>query len=315
MTTLERLGQLDIRINAIGHDGLIWYDLEKPGDPEIRFLAEHFPFHPLDLEDTVGRVQLPKLDAYPDYVFVVLHFPLFNTSARITRPSQVAVFAGQDYVVTVHNGELRPLHAFFAECESSPQARAEHMGSGSGFLLYCLFERLVRYGFPMLSKLIGNVDALESRLLDGRASRSLRELAYVRRDILSYRRVIRPQIDVIETMESGEFPFLHLDADVYFGDLADQFRRIWVELEELKEVTEGLQDAHMAVTTEHTNEVVRVLTLFAAVLLPLSLIAGLYGMNVPLPGGSESWTLWVLAGVMVTIAAGLLAVFRRRGLF
>ena len=96
MTVLEHLGERDLRINAIHQDGLTWYDLEDPGDAEIKFLSHNFPFHPLDLEDTVGRVQLPKLDTYESYIFVVLHFPLFDARARITRPNQVAVFAGRD---------------------------------------------------------------------------------------------------------------------------------------------------------------------------------------------------------------------------
>ena len=312
MTVLERLGERDLRINTIHHDGLIWYDLEDPGDAEVQFLSHNFPFHPLDLEDTVGRVQLPKLDTYESYIFVVLHFPLFDARARITRPSQVAVFAGRDYIVTVHRGELRPLTAFFAECENSAQARAEHLGSG--FLFYTLLERLVRYGFPILSRLISNVDALESGVLERRASRTLSDLARVRRDILSYRRVIRPQIEVIEQLERREFSFLRLDTDVYFGDLVDQFRRIWVELEELKEVMEGLQDTQMAVTTEHTNEVVRVLTVFAAVVLPLALIAGLYGMNLQVPGSGEPWMFWAVLGFMAALAGGLVIVFKRRGL-
>lgn len=302
----------DLNIQVVEHNGLMWYDLRHPGTAEMEFLKANFPFHPLDLEDCRSRVQLPKLDEYPSYIFMVLHFPLFDSRQRLTRPSQMAVFAGASYIVTVHSGDLRPLTKLFNDAQVSEEVQHTVMARGSGFLLYTVLGRLVDYCGPILNKLISNVDNVEAQVLD-RAPRVLQELAITRRDILSYRRVVRPQIQVLERLETKEYSFLRVDEDVYFGDLADHMRRLWVELEELKEVSEGLQETHAAVTSQHTNEVTRVLTVFASIMLPLTVITGLYGMNVTLPGGGGVGTFTGVVLGMVLLAGGMLAFFWRRG--
>jgi magnesium transporter len=243
---------------------------------------------------------------------MVLHFPLFDARQRLTRPSQVAVFAGPTYIVSVHSGDLRPLTKLFQDVSASDEIRQSVMGHGSGYLLYTVLDRLVDYCGPILNKLISNVDSVETQVLD-RKGDVLQELAVVRRDILSYRRVVRPQIQVLETLESKEFPFLKLESGVYFGDLADHMRRIWVELEELKEVSEGLQETHAAVTSQHTNEVIRVLTVFASIMLPLTVITGLYGMNVGLPGQSSAFAFLSVVGGMTALTVGMLGFFWKRG--
>jgi len=311
VATIDVTGTQQLNIQVVEHGGLAWYDLRHPGLAEMEYLKNHFPFHPLDLDDCRSRVQLPKLDEYPSYVFMVLHFPLYDARQRLTRPSQVAVFAGPTYIVSVHSGDLRPLTKLFQDALVSAEVRKDAMGHGSGFLLYTLLDRLVDYCGPILNKLISNVDTVESQMLE-RTSGVLQELAVARRDILSYRRVVRPQIQVLETLENKEFPFLKLESGVYFGDQADQMRRIWVELEELKEVSEGLQETHAAVTSEHTNEVIRVLTLFASIMLPLTVITGLYGMNVGLPGQGSMFAFASIVGGMAVLSIGMLAFFWKR---
>jgi magnesium transporter len=305
-------GSQQLNINAIEHEGVTWYDLQRPGTVEMAYLRDNFPFHPLDLEDAVSRVQLPKLDRYPSYIFLVLHFPVFDHRSRLTRPSQVAVFAGASYVVTVHPGELRPLTKLLEDCQQSEEIRREHMSFGTGFMLYQVLARLVDYSMPILNKLIGQVDGLEAMLFDRKSRNLLQDLAFLRRDILSYRRIVRPQIPVIEALESQEFAFLEVSSDVYFGDLADKMRRIWVELEELKEVGEGLQDTHAQLTNQHTNEVIRLLTVFASIMLPLTVVTGFFGMNVALPLAGVSWAYGVILAAMVAISVALVLFLVRR---
>ena len=301
-----------LNVEVVEHNGLTWYDLQQPTLAEMEYLAEHFPFHPLDLDDCRSRVQLPKLDEYPSYIFLVLHFPLFDERMRLTRPSQVALFAGASYVVTVHGGDLRPLTKLFQDCQQSEEIRREAMDYGSGLLLYRILDALVDYCFPILNKLIAQVDSLEVRVLDRGSPGLLRELAFVRRDILSYHRVVRPQILVLESLERKEYTFLKLNLDVYFGDLADHMRRLSSELEDLKEVVEGLHDTHTSVTSQRTNQAIRVLTLFASFLLPMTVVTGFYGMNVQLPGAGSPWLYAPILGGMLVLPAGVLFFFWKR---
>ena len=311
MAVIDATGR-NLNIQVVEHGGLSWYDVRHPTTADMEYLKEQFPFHELDLEDCRSRVQLPKLDEYPSYIFLVLHFPLFDQRMRLTRPSQVAIFAGESYVVTVHQGDLRPLTKLFHDVELHDEARQEAMGFGSGILLYRILDRLVDYCFPIVNKLIDNMDALEARVLDRRSKNLSRDLAYLWRDLIAYRRVVRPQIQVLAALEAKEFRFLELDTEVYFGDLDDHMRRIWEELEELKEVVEGLQDTHSSLTSQHTNQVMRVLTAFASIMLPLTVVTSFYGMNVQLPLGGAAWTYVVVLGGMVVLSAVLLAFFWKR---
>ena len=301
-----------LNVEVVEHNGLTWYDLQQPTLAEMEYLAEHFPFHPLDLDDCRSRVQLPKLDDYPNYIFLVLHFPLFDERMRFTWPSQVALFAGASYVVTVRGGDLRPLTKLFQDCQQSEEIRREAMDYGSGLLLYRILDALVDYCFPILNKLIAQVDSLEVRVLDRGSPGLLRELAFVRRDILSYHRVVRPQILVLESLEGKEYTFLKLNLDVYFGDLADHMRRLSSELEDLKEVVEGLHDTHTSVTSQRTNQAIRVLTLFASFLLPMTVVTGFYGKNVQLPGAGSPWLYAPILGGMLVLPAGVLFFFWKR---
>ena len=314
MVTAE-YAQQQLNIKKIAHGPISWLDVEMPTLAEMEYLRRTFDFHTLALDDCLSRVQLPKMDDYDDYLFLVLHFPLFNQEARLTVPSQVSIFVSGDYLVTVHRGDLRPLMKLFADCEASEPVRKTVMGHSSGYLLYRILDGLVDYCFPSLNKIIETVDGLEVRIFDMAAKELARELLVTKRDILAYRRIVRPQIEVLELLEKKEYPFLKVDPDVYFGDLADHMRRISVELEDLKEVIQGLHDTHVSLATDRTNEVIRTLTVIATIMLPLSVISGLYGMNVSLPLDSSPYAFLVVLAVMAIVAGGMLLFFRSRRWF
>jgi magnesium transporter len=278
----------------------------------MEYLKQNFAFHTLALDDCLSRVQLPKVDEYENHLFLVLHFPLFDKEARLTVPSQVSIFVGPQFVVTVHRGDLRPLVKLFQDCVASEVVRREVMGQGPGYLLYRILDGLIDYCFPILNKVIEGVDNLEVHIFDVSARTLVRELSVLRRDIISFRRIVRPQIDVLEILERKEYPFLKLDPDVYFGDLADHMRRLWVELEDLREMMDGLYDTHRSLTTYHTNEVVRILTVIATMLLPFLIVSSLYGMNIGLPLQGSPLAFVVLLLVMTALAGMMMFFFRLR---
>jgi len=303
-------------IRKVSHGAITWLDVAEPGLAEMEYLRRTFNFHPLALEDCLSQVQLPKLDNYDDYLFLVMHFPQFRRSSRLTEPAQVSFFVSSDYIITVHSGELQPLLKLFSDCENEEKFRSAVFGHDSGHVLYRILADLVASMFPILSIVIKMVDELEAGIFESASAELLtRKLSITRRDILSYRRIVRPQIGVMELLESTEYPFLKVDPDVYFGDLADSMRRIWVELDDLRDMIEGLSGAHISLTSQQTNQVMRVLTIIATIMLPLTVVTGLYGMNVALPIEESPWAFWVVLGVMVVIAVGMLTFFRLRRWF
>ncbi len=271
-----------LNVQVLEYGSLSWVNIERPGVAEMEYRKDHFSFHQLSLDDCLSVVQLPKLDEFDDHVFLVLHFPMFSREFRITRPSEVDVFAGANYIVTVHAGNLRPLTKLFDDC------------------------------FPILNKLIAKVNETAERVFDAWGQKVVRDMAELRRDILSYRRLVHPQIELLEAMEVRQFQFLKVDQDIYFGDLADHVRRIWSELEDRKDVVESLYDSHGSLATLRTNDIIRMLTVAATVVMPVLLVASLYGMNVDLPLADEGISFWMLMLVMGLVSATMLVLFRLR---
>ena len=305
-----------LRVRAIMERKMTWFYIEKPTSLEVAFLAERFHFHPLDLDDVLSRIQRPKIDVYKDYLFIVLHFPVFDEENRITRPSETDIFIGENYVVTVDcSGDLKPLARFFQECETDKKSRERYLGRSSGFLLYHILDRLVGACFPILDKVTRNIDHIEDIILTRPVPQTVREISLIRRDLISFRRVVHPQVAVFETLERGEYPFLKEEEEIYFGDIADHIRKIWGGLEDGKEVIDGLADTSNWLTSHRIQEIMRLLTIIMGLLAPPTLIASIYGMNIPLPGGVNSGSLLpvgILLALMAIIAGGIFLYMRHR---
>lgn len=306
----------NLNIQSISCGKLTWVYLEKPRDKEVEFLAENFPFHPLNLDDIVSRVQRPKLDEYEDHIFLVLHFPVFNKESQVTISSEINLFVAEKYIVTVHcNADLKPLAKFFKECQLDEDIRMSYMSRSSGYLLYHMLDRLTNYCFPILNKLSDNIEKVEELIFNRTVPETVREISLIRRDLISFRRVIHPQISVIEELEKEEYAFFKEDQEIYFGDIADHFRKIWDALEDNKEVVDGLADTSNWLTSHRIQEVMRVLTIITAILAPSTLVASIYGMNVGLPGGiddGELITFVIIIIIMLAISSGIVVYLRKR---
>jgi magnesium transporter len=299
-------------IKSIAWDKLTWINIEQPTEVETEYLAEHYPFHPLDLDDCLSKIQLPKIDEYEDYFFMVFHFPVFDLEARVTTPSQVSIFIAEDYLITLHQGDLKPLVTLYKACETNEKIREESMGRSSGYLLYLILDRLVNYCFPILQRIGENIDRVEDRIFGENPRGALVDVALLRRDIISFRRIMKPQTEAVETLEQKEWPVFKEDPEIYFGDIADHLRKIRDTLEDYKEVVEGLSDTNDVLISFRMNEVMRVLTVIATIMLPLTLIASIYGMNVKLPFEDSALTFPLTVVVMICIIVGMLAFFRSR---
>jgi magnesium transporter len=301
-----------LNIEAVTWDDLTWINIEPPTERETEYLAQNYPFHPLDLDDCLSRIQRPKIDEYPDYLFLVFHFPVFNKEARVTNSSQVSVFISEKYLITLHKGDLRPLVALFRDCEKNEEARKEHFSQGSTYLLYHIIDRLVDYCLPIISKISANIEKAEDDIFTSRGMpRAIGEISTLRRDVIAFRRIIWPMRAVIASLEPKIRRFATVDLAVYFGDMTDHVDKIWDALDEYKEIIEGLNDTHDSLATNRTNEVVRMLTVIATILLPLTVVASLYGMNIPLPFQESHYSFALVFGIWVVIVTCMLFFFRR----
>jgi magnesium transporter len=246
---------------------------------------------------------------------LVFHFPVFSPEARVTTPSQVSVFIGENYLITLHKGDLKPLVNLFNQCQSEENEglRQEHFSQGSAYLLYRILDRLIDYCFPILNKIGGNIERTEENIFASKViPRAIGELSTLRRDVIAFRRIIWPMRAVVGSMEPKIRRFAGMDMEVYFGDMVDHVDKIWDVLDEYKEIIEGLNDTHDSLATNRTNEVVRMLTVIATILLPLTVIASLYGMNVPLPFQNSSSSFALVFVIWAIVVVGMLYFFRRQ---
>ena len=304
------VGEKELKIEQVTWGKLTWVNIEKPTQRETGYLAQNYGFHELDLDDCLSRIQRPKIDEYPDYIFLVLHFPVFHKEARVSTPSQVSVFLGENYLITLHAGDLKPLVKLFRDCQLNEKSREEYLGRSSGYLLYKITDRLVDYCFPILNKIIDNVERTEDRVFDENARETVREISVIRRDVIAFRRIIRPQIGAIKSLEEKDYPFLKDDLEVYFGDIGDHLEKLSEALDDYKDVVEGIKDTNDSLTSHRTNEVIRVLTIISTIMLPLAVVSGIMGMNVYPITQSGPLALVGVILAMLAISGALLAFFR-----
>lgn len=308
--------QKELNVSSISEGKLTWTYIERPSANEVNYLGQHFNFHPLNLDDVLSPVQRPKIDEDENHLFIVLHFPVFDKKNRITRPSEVDIFVGENYIVTVHcAANLKPLTKFFRECQISEEKRETYLGRGSGFLLYHIIDRLVNYCFPILNKITESIDDIEDIIFSKTVPETVHQISLIRRDLISFRRVIHPQIAVIETLEKKDYPFFKGKQESYFGDIADHIRKIWDGLEDCKEVVDGLAETSNWLTSNRIQETMRVLTIVMAVIAPATLVTGFFGMNIPLPGGIEHGSLQsfgILLSIIIFLGLGMFIYFRHR---
>jgi len=312
MTTSQVGKEEQLNLESLTWGELTWVNIENPTEGETEYLAQNYSFHHLDLDDCLSRIQRPKIDEYKDYLFLVFHFPVFSKEARVTTPGQVSVFIGEKYLITLHKGELKPLVKLFRECQIDEESRQENFSHGSGYLLYRIVDRLVDYCLPILNKIGDNIEEVEDSIFSDRRRGTVKGISILRRDVIAFRRIIWPMRAVIGGLESKVRRFTMMDMAVYFGDMIDHVDKIWDALDEYKEIIEGLNDTHDSLATNRTNEVIRMLTIIATILLPITMVSSIYGMNIPLPFQGSSYSFLYVFLIMIAIIGGMLYFFRRQ---
>jgi magnesium transporter len=300
-------------IETVTYGKVTWTNIERPTQEDIEVLRRNYSFHPLDLEDCLSKIERPKIDEYEDYLFIVMHFPVYDPDQHISRPSEVDFFIGSGYLVTVHDGILKPIYQLFDDCQRYERTRSKHMGRGASRLLYSVIDALVDYCFPILDKVDSNIQVIEEEVFTEDMRRIVQEISIVRRDIIALRRIIRPQIAIVANLEQKDRPFIREELDVYFGDIVDHLNKAWDILEDHREVVEGLSETSDSVISYRINEVMRILAIISVVMLPLTLLSGIYGMNVSLPLARDPLAFALIVGLMILMAGGMVLYFRRRG--
>ena len=312
-TLSEPLSPDENEPDIIASGGVRWLNLEHPREADRDWLEREFGFHPLAIEDVASRNQRPKLDAYDDYLFIILHFAVFDKSQDRLLTAELDLFVGPDFLITLPDRNLPPLAAMFERYRAHDEVRDGVFSKGTGYLLYKIVDTCVDASFPMLRKMGAKLDQLEDDIFEGRSAEIVRDLSNAKQEIINFRRVVRPMRAVLRDLERTKQRYLADDLDIYFDDITDAAERIWDVLENFKEVAEALESTNESVLSHRLNDSFRILTAASVVLLPLTLIASIFGMNVPVPGEGQQFSFIAIMLLMALLLFVMVAYFRRRG--
>lgn len=266
----------------IKNNGFIWIDIAKPSRDEMKKLAERFPFHELNLEDCLSKIQIPKIDRYEDHVFVILNFPTLEKE-RIPRSTQLAAFVGSNYMVTIHQDELKPVSEIFQQCAQSDKARQELMGRSAGYLLHSIIDALTDDLLNLVRKIVGNIEDIEDVVFDEQQN-AAGEISYIRRQITALRRIAIPLKRTLSEISAKDMRrFSEEDLTLYFDDVNDHIDKVLDTLEESRETIEIYKDTDFLHGTDRSNKILAILTIVFTLSMPVTIISSLYGMNVDIP--------------------------------
>jgi magnesium transporter len=301
-------------VEQIDFGGTRWINVERPGPAEESWLRENFEFHDLDYEDVRSHNQRPKADEYPDYLFIILHLPVFDKRVGRLNAAELDIFIGPDFLITLPNQPLQPIEYLFERCKSHEETREARMGQGTGYLLYTVLDDAFTSCFPMLRKIGLKLDSVEEDIfIAGRSREVVRDISNVKQEIINFRKVIRPQRATLRDLERIRTRYIAEELDVYFDDIVDASERMWDMLENYKEIVEALEATNESVIAHNVNDVLRILAVFSVFFLPLTLIASVFGVNLRVPGEESIAAFWVMVGVMAVTLAGMVTYFKRRG--
>lgn len=301
----------EVSTREIQFGKLTWIDVQDPDLQSLQKLQQKHGFHELDIEDCLSENQRSKVDEYDDYLFIILHLPFLDKRKDTVKAGEVDLFIKNNVLITIHWGALKPISDLFDECERRESSRKKYMGLSTGYLLYELLDQLFSSVFPVLDSIESDVGRLERDAFSDTMERDmLRDILFVKKNIITSRRVVLPLRTVVGQIEHKNKKFLPDELDVYFDDIMDKVEKIWSNLENLQELIESLQDTNESIIAHTSNRVVKTLTVFSVVMLPLNLLAGMYGMNVDLPFAEHEHMFLFLGVGMLLVLAALLTIFK-----
>ena len=288
----------------------VWVDLSEPTPEESRILIDVFRFHDLAVEDALSQIHHPKVESYVDYLYVILHGIDFRESEHCFKTQDVDFFLGEQFLVTVHPGHSRTIAEMRGICVRNYRA----LGEGPAALLHRIVDAMVDHYRPEIDALGDRLDKLEEQTFESPRQSLAREIINFKSDVSSLRRVVIPQRDIVGRLARREFPIISEQLSYRFRDVQDHLVRLVDEAMFFQDRVSSLLDAHLSAVSNQLNGVMKVLTIIATIFMPLTVLTGMWGMNVTLPAlpGGEHAQFWWVAGLMLLLVSVMLGYFRKQ---
>ncbi|MBR4739142.1 MAG: magnesium transporter CorA family protein [Bacteroidales bacterium] len=305
-------------IDRIQYRSLQWLDITNPSEKDYAMLLDDYHFHPLDIEDCRGTTQRPKIDEYDDYYFLILHFPYFDRDNKTVRIREVKLFWGRDFIITVGKAHwvVKKLFDEMEEDLAEGDEETQEMMASSDQLLYHILNRLMLETNTLVQRIGAEVDLINYDIFNRRARSIIEQISVTRRNIIMLNTTFRAQLRVLHMFESGGVKgFMDpevLDMEDYWGNILDQYQKMYDSIEDYGELTVGLSQTFDSLLTNRTNEIMRVLTYFSTIMLPLTVVTGFFGMNVDFPFTANTTSFWIILSSLLVLTVLLILFFHNR---
>lgn len=306
------------QIDRVQFKNFVWTDIKNPTEADMEKLGEKYKFHPLDLADCLSLSHRSKIDAYDDYTFLVFIFPVFNRNTKEIEPSEINMFIGQDYIISIHHDRLKAFSDFFNRFKLSPALRNHYTDKSPEKLVYEALNKIFLYVLPMIDHLNDDCDDIENAIFSGREKKMISEILHIRRNVTDFRKIMQVHKNVLKkliiTLKENS-TYVMKKTDVYFGSILDYAKEIWDTLENLKERIEALQQTNESQISFKMSDIMRTLTIISVVTFPITVLATVFGMNTveSMPFINNEYGFWYVIGIMVLMIFGMLAIFKKKG--
>ncbi|MDA1334628.1 MAG: magnesium transporter CorA family protein [bacterium] len=291
-----------------------WIDLEKPTEDDITSLTKKHNIHPLVAQELLVATYRPKVENYDDHLYLVLHFPIFDEKKHATLTREIDFIIFPYSIVTVHYGDVDQLDDFQQFLAGHEAIRERSFGFSSGHLLYSIISRLFAVSLKELDVLESKIKETEAKVFGAKADQKvLRDIALMKRDILSYRKALKPQEVVLESLSVHGTKFFGAEVEPYFNDIKGEYIQLRNSVEDFQEILDVLYDTNASLLDASSNNVMKILTVMTSLLLPATLVGTIYGMNFgAIPFTNTENGFWVVMGLMVFMILGTYWIFKTR---
>lgn len=287
-----------------------WIDIQEPNADDVLKIQKKFGLHPLIVEEFSTPTLRPKATEYSDCLYLAIHIPLFDTENKTTYPGEIDIVICKDALITAHDTDIYQLTEFFKELKRNPNKRNQYMNQSPGRLLHFIIEMLLESCFPKLDHISKKLDNIEEEIFAGHEKEMVFEISIVKRDILNFRRTMKPQRTVFESLATKDFDLIEKELKPYYQDLIGTNIRIWNNLESAKETVESLEATNNSLLSNKLDMTMKVLTIFSAVLLPLTVYSNILAMSAQIPFGNNPHGFWIHSGIMLVLGCFTVIIFR-----
>jgi magnesium transporter len=294
------------------HDGetVFWVDMQSPSDEESYVLTHDFKFHPLSIEDVIAEVPTPKIDVYDDYVFLVFKITDYQPVTGLNT-KEIDVFLLKNGVVTIHREPVKPIDTIEKKCERDDRV----LSRGAAFLFHSIVDHLADHFNTTMEGLEDAVDAVEDEVFDEPDESVMKDIFNLKRDLAAVKRLITPQREILNRLSREYFRLIDPETNIYFRDIFDHFNRINDLVDSYRDTLTAALEVYFSTVSSKTNEIIKILTIFSAIMLPLTFIVGLYGMNLQMPEFGWKYGYLFVWGIIIVVIGGMYLFIKKRKWF